>query len=125
VTCVIDSSALLAYLRAEPGAETIRDQLSQCLVSSVIYAETLGKAATLGMDRHLIDRALMRTGLRVVEADAETARKVADLFELSRQRISLAGRFCLALALERNLPVITGDRIWQDLGLDLEVRLFR
>lgn len=39
--------------------------------------------------------------------------------------LSLGDRFCLALGLERNLPVITADRAWAGLDLGVEIQLIR
>jgi len=39
--------------------------------------------------------------------------------------LSLADRACLALAISRDLPVITADRAWARLGLPVEVVLTR
>jgi len=38
---------------------------------------------------------------------------------------SLADRACLALAMERRLPVVTADRAWSGLGLDLDIQVIR
>ncbi len=42
-----------------------------------------------------------------------------------RYGLSLADRACLALALDRSLPVMTADRTWAQLDLGLEVRVLR
>jgi PIN domain nuclease of toxin-antitoxin system len=39
--------------------------------------------------------------------------------------LSLADRVCLALGIDRNLPVVTGDRAWASAGLPVELVLFR
>jgi PIN domain nuclease of toxin-antitoxin system len=39
--------------------------------------------------------------------------------------LSLADRACLALGQQLNLPVITADRVWKELDLEVEVRLVR
>jgi PIN domain nuclease of toxin-antitoxin system len=37
----------------------------------------------------------------------------------------LADRACLALALDKSLPVLTTDRVWKKLKLDVAVQLVR
>ena len=39
--------------------------------------------------------------------------------------LSLADRACLALAMDKGLPVITVDRAWARLSLDIEIRVLR
>lgn len=43
----------------------------------------------------------------------------------SMRSSALADRACLALALDRDLPVLTADRVWTQLGLPLDIRLIR
>ena len=37
----------------------------------------------------------------------------------------LADRCCLALAVIRRLPVLTADRVWRHLSLDVVIKLIR
>ncbi|MCE3250567.1 MAG: hypothetical protein K0R41_4392 [Geminicoccaceae bacterium] len=54
------------------------------------------------------------------------AAQAAELWRTtSRAGLSLGDRACLALAIERGLPVLTADRVWAELGLPVEVRLIR
>jgi ribonuclease VapC len=43
----------------------------------------------------------------------------------SRHGLSLGDRACLALAIDRKLPVLTADRAWRDLDLGIEIRVVR
>jgi len=47
------------------------------------------------------------------------------LHALSRRKVSFADRVCLGLGLDRQLPVLTGDRAWANLGLPLQIELIR
>lgn len=50
----------------------------------------------------------------------------ARLWEITRPYgLSLADRACLALGLERKSAVLTADRAWSGLGLDVDIRLLR
>jgi PIN domain nuclease of toxin-antitoxin system len=62
----------------------------------------------------------------VIDVTADRALGAGRIHERTRGRgISMGDRFCLALAEELGLPVVTGDRRWKDLGLPLDVRLIR
>lgn len=39
--------------------------------------------------------------------------------------LSLADRACLALAMNKNVPALTADRVWHKLKLDMETQLVR
>jgi len=65
-------------------------------------------------------------GCQVVEADKQRGALAAALYEKTKRRgVSLADRFCLQLAMELRVPVLTTDRIWASLNLDVEVVLVR
>ncbi|MCF8053376.1 MAG: hypothetical protein K9L59_19240 [Desulfobacterales bacterium] len=39
--------------------------------------------------------------------------------------LSLGDKTCLALALTRNIPAYTADRMWAKLDIDIEIRIIR
>lgn len=57
------------------------------------------------------------------ESQAETAARL--WLETRKYGLSLADRACLALALEKSLPVLTADRAWQQLQLEVDIRVVR
>ena len=125
MTVVIDTSALMAFIKHEPGGDGVAAQLGDGIVSPVIFAETLGKLAAQGFDAEAVRRDLLAAGLRVETFGLDEVPSVVALQWLANGRISLADRICLALAIDRSLPVLTGDREWSSLGLPLDVRLIR
>jgi ribonuclease VapC len=122
---VIDSSALIALVKKEPGAERVEAAIGESIVSIVVLTECLSKLALQGLDPEATKARLLVAGLRVEPFGDSDMSAVIALHRLAKQNISLADRFCLALALDRDLPVLTGDRPWADLGLPLEIELIR
>jgi len=114
---VLDSSAILAVIFEEFGAEVIRPLLDCSLVSSVNLAEVYSKLSEKGIfDEQSIDD-LQKLGLEIVDFDLPQALKVADLRPLTRHLgLSLGDRCCLALAMIRNTTAVTADREWQKLS---------
>ncbi len=125
-SCVLDASALVAFLLDEPGAESVAPYLRAGLISSVNYTETLTRFLDLGKPLADAVIAIGRLEVAVVPHDADLAAVATSLRPATRTLgLSLADRCCLALAVSRRLPVLTGDRQWQKAGIDLEILLIR
>ena len=125
MTLVIDTSALMAFIKDEPGGQAVGSQLADAIASPVIFAETLSKLAAQGFDADAARADLLVAGLTVEPMRLADVQAVVSLQSLANGSISLADRICLALALDRGLPVLTADRAWAGLGLPLDVRLIR
>jgi PIN domain nuclease of toxin-antitoxin system len=123
---VLDASALLAYLRAEPGSEAVDGVLGSALITSVNWAEVLQKSLSAGVEVKGLRQELQALGLAVEPFSAGDADTAALLWPQTRNLgLSLADRACLSLALRLNLPVLTCDRIWAELTLPLRIELLR
>lgn len=125
-TAVLDASALLAMLHAEPGGEEVRKVLQTCSMSSVNWSEVVQKSLERGVEVEGMRQDLEVLGLEIVPFSAAQAERAAFLRALTRHLgLSLGDRACLALAAELRLPALTTDRNWADLALDVEVRVTR
>lgn len=129
---VLDSSALLAFLREEPGAERVAAALGRgTSISAVNWSEVLTKLADLGFDLELCEKSFETSGalaaaLAIVPFDAEQARLAAELRASTRASgLSLGDRACLALAVHLEASALTADREWSTLALPVEIRLVR
>jgi PIN domain nuclease of toxin-antitoxin system len=127
---VFDTSAVLAVLFGEAGGDAARAALAeggQPLVSAVNAAEAVGQVLRRqGGEAAAVLDSLRAIGLEITAfgaAEAAEAGRLEPLF--LRRGISLGDRACLALAGLRGLPVLTADRAWATLGLDLDIRLIR
>ena len=119
---VLDASAALAYVFAEPGAEAVDGAMDGAFMSAVNWAEVLSRMARESMPLEWPES----SRFTIVEFDAAQARTAAELFSATRTLgLSLADRACLGLALTKELPVLTADRVWLGLDLGIEVRLIR
>jgi PIN domain nuclease of toxin-antitoxin system len=127
VSVVLDSSAVLAALRKEAGADVVRDLLSEARVSAVNLAEIVG-VLTRGNDADRVTEIIDEVGLNVSPADDAMAIDAGLLSSLTASAgLSLGDRFCLALARHLRLPVVTADRAWLQVAdaVAVEVRLIR
>ena len=114
MACVLDASALLAFLSKEPGQQIVADAIDE------------GAAACVGNLAEVIT-VLIRGGFTADEAvevvsdlsvtrfdlDFDLSARCGVLFADTRSAgLSLGDRMCLALAIREGLPALTADRAW-------------
>jgi len=124
VSDVIDASAALAWLRGEPGAEVVEPRLAGGLISAVNWAEVLQKSRRAGIDLADTSDLFGVRGLTVMEATKGDARLAASYWEPGTS-LSIADRFCLALAYRFDSPAVTAERAWATLDVGVEVVVIR
>ena len=119
--CVVDSSAIMAVFYGEPGIEAVIGRLAQAAISSVNFAEIVGKLCEDGVPEAEARAHILEFGLEVVMFDVDQASVAGGLRPVTRAKgLSLGDRACLALAQVRGLPVLTADRAWDQLtGFDI------
>lgn len=123
---VLDASALIAFLKNEPGAEKVAAVLSRSCISPVNLAETLNKMVEYGKQLDAVAFQVERLQIPVIPFGEEEAKIVASMWKLSRPAgLSLADRACLALGLKRQLPVLTADRSWAKAEIGVKIKLIR
>lgn len=117
--CVLDASALVAFLLDEEGArnveELLMDEQGECLVHAINVCEVYYHfVAKFGVDRTLAALDELRPLIEVREdLDEPLWRKAGDLKVFiqrnSTERGSIADGFCAALALREQCDVVTTD----------------
>jgi ribonuclease VapC len=129
---VLDASAFLAYLHEEPGAEAVEQALAEgACIGAANWAEVLSQVTESGAEPEALIRALEARGLlgqtlEVLPWLAEDSVTVAQLYSVAKAAgLSLGDRACLALGFRLALPVLTTDREWQKLPVNIEVRVVR
>jgi ribonuclease VapC len=114
---VLDSSAVLALLLDEPGADRVKAALPGAFLSTVNFAEVVSKLCERGMPANEARAAIETIGAEVVDYGVEQACITGDLRNSTRSAgLSLGDRACLALARQRNVPAITADTAWGKLS---------
>jgi len=125
-TAVFDSSALLAFLLNETGADVVRPALGDSEISSINYSEVVERGKAKGLDTSSLRGRLASYGLTVVPFTADDAEATAALWAATQAYgLSLADRSCLAFALARQVPVYTADRPWSRVNVGVDVRMIR
>ncbi len=113
---VLDSSAILAVIFQETGADIVEPLLENSLVSTINVAEVFTKLAEKSiLNQKMIDD-FQQLGIEIMDFDFEQAAKVAELRPLTKHLgLSLGDRSCLALAILNNAPAVTADKAWKGL----------
>ena len=123
MTSVLDASAVLAVIFREDGIDKVMAQISDSVMSVVNLCEVLTASARKGLDARTVKSLLDELGILWTAPDDVDA-LVASGFP-SDLGLSLGDRFCLALAAERGVPVLTGDRAWTRLAPAIDIELIR
>jgi PIN domain nuclease of toxin-antitoxin system len=130
---VLDASALLAHLLAEPGGDVVRASLAEraAVMSAVNWAEVLSRLASAGADpyevaQRLASEAALGDVLTVIALEDSDGSAIARLRPTTcHLGLTLADRACAALAQRLELPVLTTDRAWAQFQIGVEIRLAR
>ena len=125
---VLDTSAVLAYLFEEAGADKVAPVLEAgCgLMSSVNFAELVSKLIDQGMPSTEVHEALSDLELELVVFDEAQAFATGELRLISKAfGLSLGDRACLALGMILQLPILTADRAWLNVPVQTKVQVIR
>lgn len=126
MTVVLDTSAILAVIFGEDGADRVLPYLSPSV--GLISAVNLAEIATKLIDNDYSDDDARATiddlTLLVSPLDSEAAVLTGLLRRSTRIRgLSLGDRACLALARTEGCVAVTADRHWRDIADDAGVEL--
>ncbi|ATQ42225.1 PIN domain-containing protein [Caulobacter mirabilis] len=125
---VLDSSALLALILDEPGAEVVQAVLAESVICTVNLSEVIAYAARNGVAEDDIHRLLAPMPLERAPFDEDLAYAAGLLAPMTRLAgLSFGDRACLALAAKLARPTLTADRAWTSVAgaAGVEVRLIR
>jgi ribonuclease VapC len=123
---VIDASALLALLNAEPGADIVADALPDGAISAVNLSEVIAGLSAAGMPENAIRQALRSLGLEIIPFDEEQAYQAGLLYTSTREAgLSLGDRACLGLSVTLGISALTADRVWAGLPVGITIQVIR
>jgi PIN domain nuclease of toxin-antitoxin system len=124
---VLDSSALLALLNREPGAEKLTAELlSIATCSTVNLAEVHSKLVSRGLSESDAWKATLYPVSDFIDFTVEHAQIAGNLVKQTRAfGLSLGDRACLALGMDLGVPVYTADRSWKKLHWPVQIHVIR
>jgi ribonuclease VapC len=126
IKCVLDASAILAYLEGEAGSPDVEKLLDEAAVSAVNIAEVASRLAERGAPDDKIRQTIQALGFEVTPCDETIAYQIGDLRRSTKTLgLSLGDRACLATALQHNVRAITADRSWKTLKVGVRIQVIR
>ena len=123
---ILDSSAVLAVLFNEPGGNIVTDRLGEALISTVNLSEAVAKLVERGAEIEFARALLDDFDAERVAFTDEDAYVSGGLRNLTKPfGLSFGDRACLSLAMQRRCPVLTADRAFSKLDIDIEIEMIR
>ena len=121
---VLDSSAVLAVILEEPGAERVVAYLPGAKLSAVNLGEVVAKLRDLAVPEQTVGAIIAGLQVDIRPHHRGDALSAGFLRPLTRAAgLSLGDRACLALAASLGLPAITADRSWQSIAGEIGVQV--
>mgnify|MGYP000430348708 CR=1 FL=1 len=122
----LDSSAFIAYVFNERGANETYKYFYNSVISSVIYCEFISlmieKGFSIDEAREIVDS----FGIEIIDFDEQQAIIAAEISNKTKSKdLSLGALVCLALAMVKKIPVVTADKIWSKLDIGVDMKLIR
>lgn len=119
---VLDASALIAFLRQEPGADKVAAVIDRVCISAVTLAEVLGTMADCGKDLEEAAYYIAKLDIPAVPFDTAQARIAASIRRATRDAgIATGGLACLSLAAKLAVPALTTERDWSKCKIGVDV----
>ncbi|MCY7285549.1 MAG: type II toxin-antitoxin system VapC family toxin [Cyanobacteria bacterium CAN_BIN43] len=125
-SCVLDASALLALMNGEAGSDIVSSQLPNAAMLSVNFGEVVAKLTSIEWTESEIRQALGALAIDVMPFDRELAYRSGLLRAQTKSiGLSFGDRACLALGERLGVPVLTSDRAWASLKLNVVITVIR
>jgi PIN domain nuclease of toxin-antitoxin system len=127
VSSILDSSALLAYLRSEPGYEVVDNAIEKgAAISAINFSEVAAVMIRDGQKPATVKSQLSGLELSVLPLEEDVAFGAAELVILTKPYgLSLGDRICFAMAKSLKVPTITADKPWakiaKEIGVDIKL----
>ena len=123
---ILDSSAVLAVILEEKGAEFIKDILDRSFMSTVNFSEVLTKLLKLGVPVDEAKKEILQTVNRIIPFNIDIATLAGKMImQTERFGLSLGDRACIATGEIMAYDIITADKIWGKLKLSVKIKVIR
>jgi ribonuclease VapC len=123
---VLDSSAVLAVLNLEKGADVVLDHLREAVISAINLTEVATKLVDQGQSVTEARHTIALLGMDVETVDERQSYAAASLRPGTKSKgLSTGDRHCIALGQKMGASVVTGDKSWKQVDSGVDIILFR
>lgn len=125
---ILDTSAILAVMFKEPGMEKVVPFLPAACTSASNRTEALSIIAKCFQcsTAHEAEKLYQPLKIETIPFDQRQSNLAVDICIRSRTLgLSTGDCACLALAVDKGLPVLTADKAWAKLDIEVDVQLIR
>jgi PIN domain nuclease of toxin-antitoxin system len=123
---LLDTSAIIALLRKEPGYEILEDLIANSSISSVNLSELVAVLARSGITETEIDEIITDLVPEIIPFSENLAIQAGKLTNQTKGLgLSLGDRACIATGIHHNMTIYTTDKIWQELKAPADIILVR
>ena len=123
--CVIDASAVLAYLFDERGADVACDWMDRgAAISTANVQEVVAKLIDKGSSHEDAGDDVDLLALDIIDLTYEDSLTAGAMIATTKSvGLSAGDRCCIALAKRLAVPAVHAERRWQELASNLEVEM--
>ena len=120
---IFDSSAFITLLSKEKGYSFLRSHLKNAFISTVTLADVYKYCIEeQNLTQDDCRRLTELSGLKVIDFCNEQALISADIISQTKPfGLSVIDRACLALGLYKKSPIVTCNKVWEQIKLDVEI----
>jgi PIN domain nuclease of toxin-antitoxin system len=113
---IADTSAIIAFLNFEPGADEVSRLLPRIRLTLVNLAEIVAVVSRHKVSRSWVEQRVFRVFPELLAFDREHAYLCGALEAVTRPKgLSLGDRACLAAGLLHGWPVLTAESRWTEI----------
>ncbi len=113
---IADTSAIIAYLNFEPGADKVREFLPRIHLTMVNLAEIVAVVSRHQVSRAWVEERIFRVFPEHLPFDREQAYLCGALEAITRPKgLSLGDRACIAAGITNHWPVLTTESRWTEI----------
>ncbi len=124
---ILDTSAVIALLKREPGYKLLEDIIASSSISSVNLSEFVSVLTRANIPAHEIDEIITDIIPEIIPFSEDIAILAGKLISYTKEYgLSLCDRACIATGIYYDIAIYTSDKIWAGLKIkNANIKLIR